>query len=312
MEIQARSITEHKTFAHGSAFATFAVMIQSARVRVPATTANLGPGFDALGLALQLYNSTVVRRRSQMPEDPMALAAAVAFFEACNQDAFGFDWAIGGDVPRSRGLGSSVTVRLGILHGLNVLAGSPMDAESIYRLCATLEGHPDNAAPAAFGGFTVARHDQSWQRFAVDEDLQFVLLIPDFEVETPMARKALPESIPFADAVRSASNAAALSAGFASQNYDSLRGCFADGLHQPYRAKLVPGLNAVIEAAEAAGAIGAWLSGSGSTIAACVQGDCMPVIHAMQTAYGTAKSTILAVSADNHGVQILPIDETTA
>jgi homoserine kinase len=280
-------------------------MIQSARVRVPATTANLGPGFDALGLALKLYNTTTVLRSSDVPTDTMAKEASAAFFEASGIDPFGFDWVIDGDVPRSRGLGSSVTVRLGILHGLNALAGAPLDAVSIYRLCATLEGHPDNAAPAAFGGFTVARHDQSWQQFRVSDALTFVLLIPDFEVETPAARGVLPSMIPFADAVRSASNAAAIAAGFASQNYLSLRGCFADGLHQPYRSKLIPRLDSVIGAAETAGAVGGWLSGSGSTIAALLVGDPSAVVDAMSKAYGSAPHAMLAIGADNQGVQIL-------
>ena len=281
-------------------------MTHSARVRVPATTANLGPGFDALGLALQIYNTTTVIRADAPPKDAMAAAAAARFFEKAKVLPFGFDWTIEGDVPRSRGLGSSVTVRLGILHGLNILAGAPLDETVLYRICAELEGHPDNAAPAAFGGFVVARQDLSWQRFPVRPDLVFVLLIPAFEVETAMARKVMPSTIPFADAVRSASNAAALAAAFASQNYSSLRGCFEDGLHQPYRAALIPGLENVIRAAEQAGALGGWLSGSGSTIASCIEGDPALVIAAMSAAYGASEYYILSASADNIGVHVLP------
>jgi homoserine kinase len=280
-------------------------MTDTVRIRVPATTANLGPGFDSLGLALRVYNITTVSRAPDFPSEPMPSAAAGAFFEAAGCEAFGFAWSIRGDVPRSRGMGSSVTVRLGILHGLNVLAGSPLAPDALYRLCSRLEGHPDNAAPAAFGGFTVARQDDSFQRFAVRGNLHFVLLIPDFEVETKNARGVLPTSIPLRDAVLSASNASAISAAFASRNYEALRGCFADGIHQPYRAPLVPGLSDVISAAEQAGALGGWLSGSGSTIACCTQNSPEAVSTAMSKAYGNGAHHLITTQADNQGVRIL-------
>jgi len=280
-------------------------MISSVRVRVPATSANIGPGFDCLGVALSLANIVTVRREAQAAPDAMADEAAQAFFGASGVAPFAFAWEIAGDVPRSRGLGSSVTVRLGLLHGLNVLAGSPLDAEALYRLCAQLEGHPDNAAPAAFGGFTVARPDGSYQRFAVDERLKFALLIPDYEVRTVDARRVLPTEIPFKDAVRSAANAAAVAAAFASGNYESLRGCFADFLHQPYRAPLVPGLDAVLAAGVEAGAIGGWLSGSGSTMACCTLGNADVVVEAMKRASGLHGAQIVVTVADNHGVAVL-------
>lgn len=279
-------------------------MSDAIHVRVPATSANLGPGFDALGLALEIYNTTSVRRSDGPIDHPMAREAADAYFAATGLDPFSFAWEIAGEVPRSRGLGSSVTVRLGILHGINALAGSPLDADSIYRLCARLEGHPDNAAPAAFGGFTVARADGAYQRFAVDARLGFVVLIPDFEVETKAARKVLPETIPFFDGVLSAANAASVAAAFASGHYEALSGCFRDGLHQPYRAALIPGIKDVFDAAESAGALGAWISGSGSTLAACTLGDVSPLASAMSGAFGDREHRMMTVRADNVGVQI--------
>jgi len=280
-------------------------MPSTVRVRVPATSANLGPGFDALGVALQLANVVTVRRLAvTSSHDAMAAEAGAAFFKAARQRAFAFGWEIVGDVPRSRGLGSSVTVRLGLLHGLNRLAGAPLDNERLYRLCAELEGHPDNAAPAAFGGFTVARPDGSYQRFRVAPTLRFALLIPDFEVRTADARSVLPKQVPFPDAVHSAGNAAAIAAAFASRNYAALRDCFADGLHQPYRASLVPGLDKIIAAGVKAGAVGGWLSGSGSTIACLVLGDAEPVAAAMKRASGF-KTAVTAIAApDNRGVVV--------
>jgi len=279
-------------------------MAASVRVKVPATSANLGPGFDALGVALRIYNTVTVFPSQTPVAAPMAIEAASAYFAASATPPFLFDWQIKGAVPRSRGLGSSVTVRLGILHGLNALAGSPLGADAIYRLCARLEGHPDNAAPAAFGGFTVARRDASYQRFPIASRLKFILLIPPFEVPTVEARKVLPPSLPFHDAVSSAANAAAIAAAFASGNYEAATGSFTDHLHQPYRAPLIPCLDAVIDAGGKAGALGGWLSGSGSTIACATLRDPGPIAHAMLTASGIPESRIVITTAENRGVRI--------
>lgn len=282
-------------------------MTDSVRVRVPATSANLGPGFDTLGVALRLANTVTVRRSaSPATADEMIQAAANQFFAAAGSDPFPFSWTIRGSVPRSRGLGSSVTVRLGILHGLNELAGQPLDPEALYRICADLEGHPDNAAPAAVGGFTVARPDGSFQRFRVSPRLQFVLLIPDFEVRTADARRVLPESIPFKDAVRSIANATSIAAAFASANYEALRGCFEDFLHEPFRAPLVPGLREIIAAGTAAGAIGGWLSGSGSTIACATLENPEAVAAAMKSASGFQNAVTVVTTADNRGTTTRP------
>jgi len=280
-------------------------MNDSVRVRVPATSANIGPGFDALGVALRLANTVTVHRSSKAAPDAMADEAASAFFGASKRKPFRFEWTILGDVPRSRGLGSSVTVRLGLLHGLNRLARAPLDDAALYHLCAKLEGHPDNAAPAAFGGFTVARADGSYLRCPVATRLKFVLLIPDFEVRTADARRVLPRQIPFADAVLSTANTAAITAAFFARDYEALSaGCFSDGLHQPYRAPLVPGLEKVIAAGVKAGAQGGWLSGSGSTIACVTLGDAQPVAAAMKKAFGSSSATIVTTTADNRGVTI--------
>ena len=279
--------------------------MNQACVRVPATTANLGPGFDCLGVALQIYNTTTVRRRRGPDPGDMAAEAADAFFCGAERKPFAFSWSVSGDVPRSRGLGSSVTVRLGVLHGLNELAGRPLDRHRIFRLCAGLEGHPDNAAPAAFGGFTVVPSEGPLQRYPVNKSLRFLLLVPSFEISTPAARKALPEKIPLVDAVLSAGNAAAIAGAFASGHYARLSGCFGDRLHQPYREKLLPCLPAVISAARSAGAIGGWLSGSGSTIACITTRRPEKIARAMEAAAGLAGAAVLAVGADNSGVRIL-------
>ncbi len=275
-----------------------------ARVKVPATTANLGPGFDCLGIALQLSNIVTIRSGIPAGRNAMAGAAARAYFRRSKTKAFPFQWEIAGAVPRSRGLGSSVTVRLGLLHGLNALSGSPLDAAEIFGLCAELEGHPDNAAPAAFGGFTIARPGAPLQRFPVGRALHFVLLIPDLEILTDEARKVIPDSLPFRDAVRSAANASAIAAAFAARDYSLLEGAFDDWLHQPYREKLIPCLSKVIAAGKTAGALGGWLSGSGSTIACATLENPERVAAAMLAAGGNRTAQIRIVRADNTGVRI--------
>lgn len=276
------------------------------RVRVPASTANLGPGFDCLGIALRLYNTTTVHLGRGPAKGDMAEEAAGLFFREAGVRRFAFHWEVEGSVPRSRGLGSSVTVRLGILHGLNALAGTPLGREELFRLCALLEGHPDNAAAAAFGGFTVVPPVGRLQHYKIAAPLRFALLIPEFEVCTPTARKVLPTKIALQDAVFSAGCAAAIAAAFAAGRYGSLSDCFEDRLHQPSREPLIPFLSPVVAAARKAGALGGWLSGSGSTIACATLNNPENVANAMIEASGLDAAMAVVVAADNSGARIVP------
>ena len=277
------------------------------RVAIPGTTANLGPGFDAFGIALGVANTvTVSLKSSPLPHPPIVEEAAGSFFRGSGLTPFGFSWKIAGKVPQARGLGSSVTVRLGIMMGLNSLAGSPVSREGLYRLCADLEGHPDNAAPAVFGGFTIARANHAPVRFPVGVGLRFILLIPDFEVSTPAARKVMPRTISIPDAAANAADASVIAAAFACRKYGLLRGSFDDRLHQPHRAKLVPFLGSVITAAGDAGALGTWLSGSGSTICSLVEDEttARKVRSAMRKA-APASAAFLTIPADNQGAKVI-------
>jgi homoserine kinase len=221
-------------------------------------------------------------------------------------------------IPRCRGLGSSATVRLGILLGLNQLSGKPLDRLTLFQLCAELEGHPDNAAPANFGGFTVVQNSASVslaratreafavQRFDVTPRLYFVLLVPDLEIETARARRILPSKISRVAAVQNSANACTVTAAFASRDYEKMRGSFSDNLHQPFRAKLIQFLPRVIAAAERAGALGAFLSGSGSAIAAITLEAPEKMAAAMARAAAVPADTIIT-HADNRGAQVLPV-----
>jgi homoserine kinase len=297
--------------------------MQQITVRVPASTSNLGPGFDCLGVALRIYNTVTAARGASCEHfQPLIVSeAADRFFKHARRRAFSFSCSIAEQIPRSRGLGSSATIRLGMLLALNGLSGNPLDRLTIFRLCAELEEHPDNAAPAIFGGFIVAvgsvlRADRTKrgvptinrnarlavQRFAVSPRLYFVLFVPEIEIRTSRARNVLPSKISHAAAVENCANACALTAAFVSQDYQKLRGVFADHLHQPFRAKLIPFLPRVVAAAEKAGALGAFLSGSGSTIAAVTLHSSKKIAAAMARAAKTPGRTIIT-QADNLGAQ---------
>ena len=280
--------------------------MQRVTVRVPASTSNLGPGYDCLGVALRLYNNVTVQRGGRGKATPMMREAADAFFERAACKPFAFSSTIKGNVPVSRGLGSSVTVRLGVLFGLNELSGRVLRREQLFEICTDLEGHPDNAAPAAFGGFNVSRGVRR-QRFAVSSALKFVLLIPDFEVRTADARALLPDRLRRSDAIASCGNACTITASFASGDYEQMRGAFEDGLHQPFRKPLIPFFDDVVAAGEQEGALGVFLSGSGSTIAAVTLEHGRRIADAMRGTAGARGQTIVT-TADNRGARLVEIE----
>jgi homoserine kinase len=281
--------------------------LQSRTIIVPATTANLGPGFDSFGIALNIFNQITLQKTTTLTNVPLMIQdAADAFFEATDQKSFPFSITINGDVPRSRGLGSSVTLRLGVLMGLNQLLKNPLSTSRLYDLCAFLEGHPDNTAAALLGGFTIARKDHSPLHYAVSPELFFILLIPNFEVSTNAARQLLPPTISTEDAATNAANASVIAIAFATQNYDLLRGSLHDRLHQPFRTPLIPFLPEVLVAAEKAGALGGWLSGSGSTIATvCMGKEKTKQIATAIKKVAPKESTIITTSANNRGTFLL-------
>src|SRR4030095_1431997 len=276
--------------------------MQQVTVRVPGSTSHLVPGFDCLGVALRIYNDVLVTGGGRSRPQAFVEEAADLFFHHTRRAPFSFSVSITDNIPPSRGLGSSVTVLLGVLLALNALTANRVDRLSIFQLCAQLEGHPDNAAPAILGGFTVVR-SQVVQRFDVSALLSFVLLIPDFKITTSGARRILPSQIKRVAAVKNCANACAITAAFASGNYRNLRGAFSDHVHQPFRLKLIPFLPRVVAAAEKAGALGAFLSGSGSTVAAVTLHSPKKVAAAMLRALGSASAHTLITRGDNRGAR---------
>jgi homoserine kinase len=293
------------------------------RVRVPASTSNCGPGFDTLGMALSLYNTvTLVRLEGDGPavESPieagraMMEQAGAAFFDRLGSRPYRVSVEVEGEVPLARGLGSSVTVRAGMLAGLNAAAGSPLSREDLVGLVTELEGHPDNASAAILGGFCVARcspetgHYTGTLRFEVAASLKLVVVSPDQEVKTSDSRGLLPSQLPFGETVRSLNSLATVVAAFASGRYEALRGSVTDFVHQPYRLPRIPGAESAIAAGVAAGALTGWLSGSGSSVLCVSHADAAKATaEAMVRAFEHAgvASTARVLSADNEGLQVL-------
>lgn len=277
-------------------------------VRVPATTANLGPGFDSLGVALGLHNTVTLSVSKAAWPDAFIAETAEAFYRAAGKPERSWKVGITGDVPRSRGLGSSVTVRLGLLMALNEREERPLPREVLLDLTIGLEGHPDNAVPAFYGGFAACAPN-GHIRTTVDDTLKFIVAVPPFEVETKAARRVLPETIPFADAVRNIQQTAVLVGAMVDHNYPLLRGHFEDTLHQPHRLPLIQGGSRALEAAVNAGALGACVSGSGSTILALTLHSEHLIANALRRAFsadGIPEITTHILTADNEGAVILP------
>ncbi|WP_394794929.1 homoserine kinase [Armatimonas sp.] len=259
-------------------------MSNSISVRVPATSANIGPGFDTIGVALDLHNvfyfdvltasaSPVLRPRTLvLGEDSLAHLALNRLYEKLGKQRPKLFVQTEANIPFSRGLGSSSTAVVGGLLGGNALLGNPLDREEILALALEIEGHPDNVAPALFGGFQIAvrEPDGTITRVSVPapEGLKAVVCIPELILPTEHARAALPESWTRAETVANLGRVAVLMTALLSRRWELLRVGMDDHLHQPYREKLIPGFRAAVEAALAAGAYGAALSGSGSALLA--------------------------------------------
>jgi len=279
-------------------------------VRVPGTTSNLGPGFDCLGAALNVSNLVKVATGVTGESHPMVDDVVACFHrqpELEGREPEDMTWSIEGEVPISRGLGSSVTLRLGVLAALNELHGGPLNRRRLYELCAMLEGHPDNAGPAVFGGFFVGGPGGAHFRFPVGPDLRFVAIIRGHAVRTEEARDVLPDQVPFADAVANVGNAAAVVAAFASGDYGQLSGVLHDALHEPYREPYNRGLRDIVNAGTGAGAYGGFLSGSGSTVIGLCPPERMETVgRAMAEACPeTEPPEVLHLQVDNEGLQIV-------
>jgi len=287
-------------------------------VRVPATSANLGPGFDALGLALTLYNEVVAEERDGVSvaiegegADRLARDASNVVvrgvklaYEAAGRAFKGCALECVNRIPTARGLGSSAAAWVGGLAAGNALCGSPLSKDKLLGLAARAEGHPDNVAAAVFGGLTVScgtSDGVTAVTLPVPTSLAWIVLVPEVTSATAEARALLPRSVPREDAVFNVQRVALLLAGLQAALPAVLSVALEDRLHQPYRLKLFPWMPEVAAAARAAGALGCVLSGAGPSLLAVAAGDGGSVGRAMEDALGRAgvrgRARILDVDA---------------
>jgi len=253
------------------------------RYRVPASTTNLGHGFDCLGMALGLYNEVTLDTSpsagAQDGHGPglAALSERVRTLASARWPGRSalplLHASVRGDVPIARGMGSSATIIVALALAYQELAGVPADPAAALGLAAAAEGHPDNVAAACLGGFTLAGEVEGevrTARFAAPRGLCAVLSIPSFEVTTSAARAILPPELTRGDAVRALQRTALIVAALARSDAQALRGLFDEAWHERFRARLNPDLAECRRLAAAAGAVGTHLSGSGSTILSIV------------------------------------------
>lgn len=308
-------------------------MVESITVTVPATTANIGSGFDCLGAALTLSNQFIFTvMDSALPEllaiEAIGLEASRVKTDAHNLVYRSFaklfrhigkpvppiNIKIKLGVPLSRGLGSSATAIVGGLVGANYLAGSPLPETELLNLAIAIEGHPDNVVPALLGGCQLAvATGETWVICDVPwhESIAAIVAIPEFELPTSEARKALPSHYSRADAIFNAAHVGLLLRGLETGNEDWLRAALDDRIHQPYRKVLIPGFDDAYGAALNAGAYGLVISGAGPTLLALAPKSITTTVEsALKTAWQTAGMTVttMALAIEHQGTiaQALP------
>jgi homoserine kinase len=258
-------------------------------IRVPATSANLGPGFDTLGLALDLWNETVVTlaiehtvridgegaENLSLGENNLIIQSAQKLAECVGKHLPPFHLDCTNRIPLSSGLGSSAAAKLTGLLGANTLLGNPLIHDEILDLATEMEGHPDNVAPALLGGLVVSTIEAGRvfaQKIKLERDtyslIQITIVLPDFQMSTQEARSALPDRVLLKDAVHNISRAVLVTEAFRNGDLGLLGKAMTDTLHQPYRLSMIPGARQAMEAAKEAGATAVALSGAGPSLIA--------------------------------------------
>jgi homoserine kinase len=254
-----------------------------ARAVVPASTANLGPGFDSLGMALPLFagiaigvseHTSIHLHGDQLggvakDKTNLIYQTAQAVFAKAGVTIPELEIAIESEIPLTRGLGSSAAAIVGALVAANGLIGNPLSRHELFQMATAMERHPDNVGAALFGGFVAAAWDGERAeavRIEPPAELLVLVAIPSFELSTKTARGALPDQVSMSDAVFNLSHSSLLTAALATGRLEVLRHAMRDRLHQPYRESMIPGMAEVLRGAAAHGALGAVLSGAGPTI----------------------------------------------
>ncbi|WP_244835255.1 homoserine kinase [Clostridium sp. BJN0001] len=258
------------------------------RVKVPATSANMGPGFDSIGIALNLYNEFLFEKTENrleffgIPEEfcnenNIIYKAVKYCFDRANEPICNLRITEKNQfVPISRGLGSSSTCIIAGLIGANRMLNNRFSIDDLLEMAVNIEGHPDNVAPALLGGMVVSASSNNktfYDKVNVKEGLKFVSIIPNFRLETEKARKVLPKEIPLKSGVFNESRAALLVAAMANGKFDLLKTACDDSFHQKFRASLIKGFDEVYNKAYDLNAYACYLSGAGPTIMAIISED---------------------------------------
>ena len=251
------------------------------KVRVPATSANMGPGFDSLGIGLTLYNEFGFKEIESglkfkgIPEEfcneeNIIYEAMKYCFDKAGYKIKGLEISeLNQDVPISRGLGSSSTCIVGGLVGANEILGGKFSEDELLDMAVEIEGHPDNVAPALIGGMVVAITEENktfYDKINLKGGLKFVAIVPNFRLSTEKARGVLPKEITLKDGVYNVSRAALMVSSFTSGKYELIKYACKDAFHQNYRSQLIPGFEKVYNKSYELGALGCYLSGAGPTI----------------------------------------------
>ncbi len=266
------------------------------RIKVPATSANMGPGFDCLGVALDLYNIFEIEEIEAGLEiigceDSYGGATNLIYtsmqrcFQKTGYQPKGLRIKIESDIPISRGLGSSAACIVGGILAANQLSGGRLSKEELLEIANEIEGHPDNVAPALLGGMVIAIQEQGkvfYDKISLSDNLGFCALIPDFTLSTKDARAVLPQSLTYKDAIYNISRASLLVTALANGKHELIRFACEDALHQPYRRCLIPDYDEILDKCRDLNCLGVFLSGAGPTIMALYDKSALSISHELQ------------------------------
>jgi len=303
------------------------ISMSKVKVRVPASSANLGPGFDSLGLALTLYNyieaeetksgleieilDTQTKEFLPTDEKNLVYKSMKYLFDAADYKVSGLKLTLSSEVPVTRGLGSSSACIVGGLVAANELCGRKFTPREIVAMATKIEGHSDNVAAACFGGFTVSVFDKNevfYYSHKIKGDIKCLVLIPDYGVTTQKARNTLPGYYPKRDVAFNISHASLLVASIVSGNYENLLCAIDDRVHEPYRKVFIDGYQKLYNKLKAYGALGTFISGSGPTLASIVEADDAEFFYEDIKEY-TNKAfptwTVKLLDIDNEGAKVM-------
>jgi len=254
-------------------------------IKIPATTANIGPGFDSIGMALKLYNNiifeeidsgleiqTIKKQNIEIPTDESNLIyqTMLKFFDEAGKKLNGIKIIQNDNIPLTRGLGSSAACIVGGILAADKIAKTNLSKKEIAEIAAKYEGHPDNSTPAIFGGMVISTMDEkgklNFVKIDVPKELTFNVMIPDFTLSTEKARQVIPEYISLKDAVFNLSRTALLVSSIMSGKFENIETAVDDKIHQPYRMSIIPDMEKIFKKAKEFGAFATFLSGAGPTL----------------------------------------------